>query len=138
MGWSDTAADRTRLLSVLETLLSVAHSHGATEPRDFIFGLYALFLRAGLSLPTPDYSKSVSAIYSKATKALIQQSESLRVLDHIDCDRRSLELPSWAHDFRSNSGVLLGGCWSASRDSKVKTSLSIVSAPQSFGLKVCM
>ncbi|KAJ8109003.1 hypothetical protein OPT61_g7776 [Boeremia exigua] len=83
----------------LFTILSMLE---ATRPEDKIYGMYGCAKRLGLNWPVPDYTKSVAQIYTEATIACLQQSQSLAVLSMaVGPATGPLGLPSWVPDFSS-------------------------------------
>lgn len=80
-----------------------AREKGATDARDKVFALYAVFreLKIAESLPAPDYSKPVEDIYREITIACIESDRQLYVLFEAPSDRRHLrpDLASWVADW---------------------------------------
>lgn len=85
----------------LENLLFETWTFRATDPRDKIFGLYGLLLKAGPVPWKPDYSKSVAQVYAEATKEIIQNANELRMLSAVlDHSLHNIpDLPSWVPDY---------------------------------------
>jgi hypothetical protein len=50
-------------------------------------------------MPHPDYTKSITQIYSEAAKAIIQHDMELDVLYMVNTPRRREDLPSWVPDW---------------------------------------
>jgi hypothetical protein len=80
----------------LLSLLQMVRSHQATDPLDFIYGLFGLALDSS-DFPKPDYTLSVAEVYTQATLTWIQRDNSMSFL--ADCSvQGALEipgLPSW-------------------------------------------
>jgi hypothetical protein len=90
----------------LGNLLANSRHFQATDARDKVFGLLGLtsWAAPGKSLPTaitPDYSLSLGALYSKATKLAIEETKELHILRYVlatsDKERNpeSSLFPSW-------------------------------------------
>ncbi|KAH7087892.1 heterokaryon incompatibility protein-domain-containing protein, partial [Paraphoma chrysanthemicola] len=87
----------------LSLLARVTMDRYATDPRDKIYGLLGM-MNEGPTL-RPDYTLSVSEVYTAATKAMIVQTKDLTVLSFLldgDLDRLP-DLPSWVLDFQNLS-----------------------------------
>ncbi|KAI0411233.1 heterokaryon incompatibility protein-domain-containing protein [Xylaria grammica] len=81
--------------------LSIVFHLDSTRQEDKIFGLYAIFDRAGLKLPDPDTSKTVAEVFEDATRVIIQESRSLTTILRF-CIRETCvteDLPSWVPDW---------------------------------------
>jgi Heterokaryon incompatibility protein (HET) len=87
----------------LSLLIRVTIERFATDPRDKIYGL--LGMTNNDPVLQPDYTLSVAAVYTTATKAMLLQNRDLRVLSFLvdgDVDREQ-NLPSWVLDFKNLS-----------------------------------
>lgn len=69
---------------------------GATDPRDKVYGLLALFEGQPISI---DYRKTIAEVYQEFTKAVIIASESLSILHLAGTKRLLPDLPSWVPDY---------------------------------------
>jgi hypothetical protein len=101
------------LLYRLRKLVTAAHSHEASDERDRIYGLLALFRGFGIHPPPPVYDESlpIERIYQDATRALIRDTRSLTIFDLIEPHKRDANLSSWAHDFRYKTSVKFNYYW---------------------------
>jgi hypothetical protein len=72
--------DSERKLELLKTGLSRVRHLQATNPKDKIYGLYAVFAGLNIPLPAPDYGKPLEKIYEEACVAIVLHSGSLRIL----------------------------------------------------------
>jgi hypothetical protein len=73
----------------------------ASDPRDYVFGLQAIWFAFGINLDPPSYSKTVSQVFEEMTRAVIQRTEKLDVIWHIYQRRpNSHSLPSWVYDWQ--------------------------------------
>ncbi|PVH81297.1 HET-domain-containing protein [Cadophora sp. DSE1049] len=86
----------------LSDLLAQGRQLEASDPKDVVFGLHGMLEKFHIAIPPPDYSKSVGAIYTEATKAAIAHDSSLKVL--LQCSRAEakMQLPSWVPDWSSD------------------------------------
>ena len=82
----------------IATHFFVATTLEGSEPRDKIYGLYAILQRYGIQLKKPDYEKSVSEIYRETAEAIIKHDSSLELLYYISTTRVLADLPSWVPD----------------------------------------
>ena len=89
-------------------LLDVARSFEATDPRDKIYALLGLPAKKDNSL-VPDYTLSISEVYTRTTRHLLNLGQNLQVLASIlhmppktpEVDNPNPNLPSWVPDFAS-------------------------------------
>lgn len=114
-----SAANPSRHIPYLSTLLPLTRRLEATDDRDKVYALLGLADRTGLPPLQPSYTRSTSEIYSIAAKAMIAQEGGLSVLSGVHCARPSqgaissltrifsstqnvgsVELPSWVPDWR--------------------------------------
>jgi hypothetical protein len=70
----------------------------ATNPKDKIYGLFAVFSALGIPLPAPNYQKPMEKINEEACVAAILHSKSLQILDYACSNTRARNLPTWATD----------------------------------------
>lgn len=85
----------------LSSCLAEINQLQATEPRDRIYGLQALYTDLGIELPPVDYSKPLSRVYEGAAVAMIMWSRTLKILGHACHDHGSL--PSWVPDYSDDT-----------------------------------
>ncbi|KAE8358627.1 hypothetical protein BDV27DRAFT_163403 [Aspergillus caelatus] len=85
----------------LENLLFETWTFRSTDPRDKVFGLYGLLLKAGPVPWKPDYSKSIAQVYADTTKEIIRNAGELRMLSAVlDRSLHNVpDLPSWVPDY---------------------------------------
>ncbi|KAE8378567.1 hypothetical protein BDV26DRAFT_304208 [Aspergillus bertholletiae] len=86
----------------LENLLFETWTFRATDPRDKIFGLYGLLLKAGPMPWKPDYSKSAAQVYADATREVMGNAGDLRMLSAVldrSLHNNIPDLPSWVPDY---------------------------------------
>jgi hypothetical protein len=93
-------------LELLKTGLSRVRHLQATNPKDKIYGLYAVFARLNILLPAPDYGKPLEKIYEEACVAIVLHSGSLRILDYASTNARNPNLPSWVPDWQDQEVTL--------------------------------
>ncbi|KAF2731209.1 HET-domain-containing protein [Polyplosphaeria fusca] len=80
-------------------ILEFAIVQEATDPKDKLFALYAVFDRLKLDICKPDYSKTEIQIFCEATAALVKQTGSLKLLCRLPLQKRRPDLPSWVLDW---------------------------------------
>lgn len=90
---------RSREIAFLSSCLTDVNQLRATNPKDKIYGLYAIYTRLGIPLPLVDYTKSVVDVYADAALAMIYWSGSLKVLRDACSLKRDPALPSWIPDW---------------------------------------
>jgi hypothetical protein len=98
-------ADNERLsqgISFMELSHTLEDLHSrATDARDHVYGLYAIFLRLNLNPPEPDYNKTVPRTFEDMTVAVIKVTGDLEVLQNTAHNGgNTSELPSWVVDWR--------------------------------------
>lgn len=76
----DLEDERERKVYFLSSCLNDIRSLQATEPRDMIYGLHALYTSLGIQMPAVDYSKPLPRVYEGAAVAMIMWSRTLKVL----------------------------------------------------------
>ena len=67
----------------------------ATEPKDYIFGLYSILHRLGANLLPPDYERNIDQIFTEAARLAIEKDNSLWILDFVDGIEEKQHWPSW-------------------------------------------
>ncbi len=90
---------RDKPIPRISTVFEGSRRREATNPKDKVFDLYGLCSQLGVPMPHPDYAKSITQIYSEATKAIIQHDRKLDVLYMVNTPRRCKDLPSWVPDW---------------------------------------
>jgi hypothetical protein len=95
----DMEDERDRRVVFLSSCLSDVNQLQATEPRDKIYGLHALYTDLGIPLPAVDYEKSISRVYEEAAVAMITWSGTLKVLGDACHSHRNSSFPSWVPDW---------------------------------------
>ena len=94
---SERSRDITQLSKVL---LAGMDFREATDPRDQVYGLLGLVPDCQNDrLLRPDYSLSVSQVYTRAAFKIMRDSGDLRLFSYADRLRRVEGLPSWCQDF---------------------------------------
>lgn len=111
--------DSNQTIEVLTTNLTHIRHLQATNPKDKIYGLYGVFTNLGLSLPAPDYGKSLEKIYEEACVAIILLSGSLQILEYACSNARAQNLPSWVVDWQDEDVTLKTPSGSATEGSRI-------------------
>ncbi|CAN9311553.1 unnamed protein product [Alternaria sp. RS040] len=85
----------------LPLLCILDHSKGvkSTDARDRIYGFLGLAHDARLLFPTPNYTASVSRVYSKLVKAQVREYRNLDIICFGRPVRVEPSLPSWVPDW---------------------------------------
>jgi hypothetical protein len=91
--------ERNQRVILLSSCLSDVNQLEATEPRDKIYGMHALYTDLGIPLPEVSYEKSLSGVYEGAAIAMITWSCTLKVLGDACHNDRSATFPSWVPDW---------------------------------------
>lgn len=89
-------------LFVLGQLVTSFWTFRATEPMDKIFSVYGLINRftGSDARYTTDYRRSVSGVYTIATRQIIREQRNLEILSHsVYYDGRRTDLPRWVPDY---------------------------------------
>jgi hypothetical protein len=86
----------------LRDLLWDTRYRRASDPRDKIYSLLGLMGDPMSKLLQPDYTKSVSEVYSNATHHLVAQHSSLDPICGQQVQGRRGDLPSWVPDYSLN------------------------------------
>ena len=130
----DLEDERDRRVVFLSSCLAQCNKLQATEPRDRIYGLHALYKNLGIELPTVDYAKPLARVYEEAAVSMIMWSRTLKVLGDASLDRASF--PSWVPDYSDadiKSSVLSGD---ATRGSKITDKAATELSPRPGELRV--
>ncbi|KFA67954.1 hypothetical protein S40285_03557 [Stachybotrys chlorohalonatus IBT 40285] len=98
-------------LTASSILLYPGTVYEATRPEDKVHGFYGVCKRFGITLPTPDYQKPLSMVYTEVARAIINHDNSLEMLLSVNESSgwEQHRLPSWVPN--------LAGCmrrWSPS------------------------
>jgi len=113
----DLDDERDRRIVFLSSCLSDINQLQATEPRDKIYGLHALYTSLGIPLPAVNYSKPLVRVYEEAAVAMIIWSRTLKVLGDACHDRTSF--PSWVPDFSDDGIKIFTPSGDATQGSKI-------------------
>jgi hypothetical protein len=97
-------ADVNNRLSIVFRVLDTVRELEASDPRDNIFGILGLSETFRTILPSPDYCKTPTEIFTEVTEALLSSSKFLDVLNTASRGESALELPSWVSDW-SRPGI---------------------------------
>lgn len=100
------ASDGTGIPPNLESAIMWSSICEATDPRDYIYGVYAIVNDAMVPELTPNYNMPVEEVYIRTTKYLMQKNNSLNLL----CDAgiwssSRLNIPSWVPSFNGMSSI---------------------------------
>ena len=93
IGWQD--GKRQALLD----LILECHYRQSSDPRDKVYAVLGLMGDRMNDLLQPDYSKSISEVYTNVTRHFITQYESLDPICGQQLRGRQQGLPSWVLDF---------------------------------------
>ena len=105
-GDENTSDRAQKQIAFLTSCLSDLNQLQATEPKDKIYGIHAMYINLGVPLPPVDYGSSLASIYAGAARAVISWSQSLRILRDACSTNRDPTLPSWVPDWSDTSARL--------------------------------
>jgi len=120
--------ERDRKVVFLSSCLAECHHLQATEPRDRIYGLHALYTKLGIRMPAVDYSKPLPRVYEEAAVAMIMWSHTLKVLG--DACHNHTSFPSWVPDFSDADIKISTPSGDATGGSKITIQLPTVLNPR--------
>jgi hypothetical protein len=115
----DEEDEQDRRVVFLSSCLSDINQLQATEPRDKIYGLQALYTDLGIQLPGIDYEKSLLHVYEEAAIAMISWSSTLKVLGDACQNHRNTSFPSWVPDWSDGNIKIFTPSGDATRGSKI-------------------
>jgi hypothetical protein len=95
----DEEDERDQRVVFLTSCLTDLIQLQATEPRDKIYGVHALFTELGILLPEVRYEKSIARVYEEAAVAMIIWSGTLKVLSDACRSHMDTSFPSWVTDW---------------------------------------
>ncbi|RDW81885.1 hypothetical protein BP6252_02997 [Coleophoma cylindrospora] len=91
---------------ILDRYLKLMPNLHASKSIDKIYGFYSVLSTIGITLPDPDYSKSVELVYEELALAVMQKTNSLQNLRLLPTAKNRLSgLPSWVPDWDLNDGM---------------------------------
>lgn len=83
----------------IESIMQYTRIRLATDPRDKMIALYGISQRLGGPILKPDYSLSISEVYTSNTMSILNTGASLWPLDQTWSPSRRGDLPSWVPDW---------------------------------------
>lgn len=96
----EATAQAYRDLFVLDHLVGCFWTFKASDPRDKIFSLYGLLNRFANTRYDSDYRRSISSVYTKATRQIIAEAGQLEILSRCVSSVEKMDgLPSWVPDY---------------------------------------
>lgn len=101
------AANPSRQVPSLSTVLPLTRSLKATDPRDKVFSLLGMVDKAGLPPVPTSYHLPPAIVYSAVAKATIVQERGLSVLSSVCGPSPDRSLPSWVPDWRLPRGTAM-------------------------------
>ena len=131
---SEEGVDRRTSL-LISDLTQVRHLQ-ATNPKDKIYGLYAVFTALGISFPAPDYGKTLENIFEEACVAMIRHSGTLQMLEYASSNARAPDLPSWVADWQDKEVTLANPPTHATEGSRISQENLSTLSPTSGQLQV--
>jgi len=79
----------------------------ATESRDMVYAIYPILENFGVSLPDPDYSKSVEMVYEDMTRSVMNWAKSLGHFHFVCTSVRKPNIPSWVPDWQEETWMTM-------------------------------
>jgi Heterokaryon incompatibility protein (HET) len=103
-------------------VMSVGRRYKCLNPRDRVFALLGLINQDGYSRIRPDYTKSISEVYTSLMWSLIQDQRSIGAIGFAGVGYRDIEdgLPSWVVDWRFGRYLPFARRYKASLDYSIK------------------
>jgi hypothetical protein len=126
----EARAQNHHMLSLLP-LLQVTRHHQATNPIDYIYGLFGVAMDA-VDFQEPNYSLSVAEVYTQIVLNWIRRDNNLKFLEGFSMSRQiepgSLGLPSWVPNWsrtqRPSFTLAPHDVYSAAKDTKASLRIS--------------
>lgn len=95
--------EQAQTVEFLTSYLAGINQLQATDQKDKIYGLQALYTGLGIPLPAVDYTKPLSQIYEEAAVAMIAWSGTLKVLGDASHSHRDASFPSWVPNWSDDT-----------------------------------
>lgn len=95
----DIEDEHDRRVVFLSSCLTDVSQLQATNAKDKIYGLQALYTGLGVKLPPVDYNRSIASVYTGSAIAMITWSRSLGILRDACSAKREPSLPTWVPDW---------------------------------------
>jgi hypothetical protein len=99
----------------------------ASNPRDNIFGILGLSDKFKTLVPTPDYNKTTTEIFTDVAISLLNLTKSLSTLEHSTSNTPVINHPSWV-PYWSNPPVLYFSLYTAYCASKTSEAVFTISS----------
>ena len=115
----DLHDEQDRQITFLTSCLADVNQLRATDPKDKIYGLHALYTNLGIPMPPVDYTKPIASVYTDAAIAMITWSRSLSILRDACSIDREPTLPSWAPDWNDDGARMSMPSFDATRGSRL-------------------
>jgi hypothetical protein len=89
-----------------DSLLDLRLDFYATNPRDYVYGLFALAGKENELIPKPNYAAPVWKVYADWVVTWVRHQQNLDILTIGGGPRRNVDFPSWVPDisYRSTTG----------------------------------
>jgi hypothetical protein len=122
---SEDEDDFDRRIVFLSSCLTDVNLLKATDAKDKIYGLQALYVGLGIPLPDVDYVKPIARVYEGAAVAMISWSGKLKILGDACQIDHDTSFPSWVPDWSNGNLIVSAPNGNATAGSKVSdTSLA--------------
>ncbi|KAF2191189.1 hypothetical protein K469DRAFT_655867 [Zopfia rhizophila CBS 207.26] len=127
----DDEDELDRRVVFLSSCLTDVNQFQATEPRDKIYGLHALYTSLGIPLSEVDYGKSIARVYEEAAVAMVCWSGTLKVLGDACRIHRDGSFPSWVPNWSDGNMKISTPSGNATAGSRIsKSSLAALNPIQ--------
>jgi hypothetical protein len=118
-GRDDFSDRQDRQVTFLTSCLTDVNQLRATDPKDKIYGLYALYTSLGIPMEPVDYTKPIASVYTDAAVSMIAWSRSLSLLCDACSNDREPTLPSWVPDWSDDGARMFMPSFDATRGSRL-------------------
>jgi hypothetical protein len=89
--------------TLLHDIIRGLKNSKAFNDKDKVFGLHVIFKQLEVPVSIPDYTKSISEIYTELMLAILRTTSSLQFEHHWYSEHHNTDLPTWVPDLTVES-----------------------------------